>query len=96
MRDLLGYEYRRDRYDVLPPDVLVSYRPGRVSPVTDEFLGLWLDTAEVPADADDEHLARLAEELHSELEEDDCGASAARILECLLVMRDNAREDLTD
>ncbi|WP_419621514.1 hypothetical protein [Thiolapillus sp.] len=96
VRDLLGYEYRRDRYDVLPPDVLVSYRPGRVPPVTDEFLGLWLDTVEVPADADDEHLARLAEELHIDLVEDGGGASAAQILECLIVMRDGAHDNLED
>ncbi|WP_419606789.1 hypothetical protein [Thiolapillus sp.] len=94
---MLGHEYRRARGDSLPPGSIASvYHPGRVPPVTDEFLGLWLDTVEVPADADDEHLARLAEELYIDLVEDGGGASAARILECLLVMRDNAREALED
>lgn len=96
VEDLLGNDFRRDREDVLPPDVLMSYRPGRVPPVTDEFLGLWLETVDVPADADDEHLAERANELHIDLEDDGGGASAARILECLIVMRDNAREDLED
>ncbi|WP_419629899.1 hypothetical protein [Thiolapillus sp.] len=96
VEDLLGHEYRCDREDVLPPDVLVSYRPGFVHPVTDEFLGLWLETIELPASADDEQLSRLAEELHSELEDEGGGASAARILECLLVMRDGAHDNLED
>ena len=97
VEDLLGHEFRRERGDSLPPDSLASvYRPGRVSPVTDEFLGWWLEMEDVPADADDEHLAERANELHIDLEDDGCGASAARILDCLIVMRDNAREDLED
>ena len=96
VEDLLGNDFRRDREDVLPPDVLMSYRPGRVPPVTDEFLGLWLETVDVPADADDVYLEMLANELHIDLEDDGGGASAARILDCLIVMRDTAREDLED
>ena len=94
VQNLLGDEYRRDDEPSESPDVLAVYRIGRLPPVSDEALGIWLQDVDVPADADDAALRRQAKYQAFELEDTGVTASAARIWECLESLRDDAREEL--
>ena len=94
IQNLLGDEYRRDDEPSEFPDVLAVYRPGRLSPVSDEALGIWLLDVDVPADADNAALRRQAKSLARELEDTGVSVSVIRIWECLESLRDDAREEL--
>ncbi|WP_419617875.1 hypothetical protein [Thiolapillus sp.] len=96
VQNLLGDEYRRDDEPSESPDVLAVYRAGRLPPVSDEALGIWLQDVDVPADADDAALRRQAKELVRELEDTGVSASAVRLWEALESLRDAAREELED
>ena len=96
VQNLLGDEYRRDdepfdARDVLPPDVLAVYRAGRLPPVSDEALGIWLQDVDVSRYADDAALRRQAKNLARELEDTGVSASVMRIWECLESLRDDRR-----
>ncbi|WP_419611508.1 hypothetical protein [Thiolapillus sp.] len=96
VQNLLGDAYRRDEEPSDAPDVLAVYRPGRLPPVSDEALGIWLQDVDVPADADDAALRRQAKDLVRELEDTGVSASAYRLWEALESLRDDAREELED
>ena len=96
IQNLLGDEYRCDEEPSDAPDVLAVYRAGRLPPVSDEALGIWLQDVDVPADADDAALRIQARNLARELEDTGVSASAGRIWECLESLRDDAREELED
>ena len=96
VQNLLGDLYRRDDEPSESPDVVAVYRIGRLPPMPDEALRIWLQDVDVPTDADDATLRRQAKELASELEDTDVSASAARIWEFLESLRDDAREELED
>ena len=84
VQNLLGDEYRRDEEPSDAPDVLAVYRIGRLIPISDEALGIWLQDVDVPADADDDALMQQAVRLVSDLEEE-AGqwATLSRIYEVL-------------
>ena len=92
----LDGEYRRDDEPADSPDVVAVYRIGRLPPVPDEALGIWLQDVDVPADADDAALRRQAKDLASELEDTGVSASVERIRESLESLRDDARAELED
>ncbi|WP_419648020.1 hypothetical protein [Thiolapillus sp.] len=94
LQNLLGDAYRCDEEPSDAPNVLAVYRAGRLPPVSDEALGIWLQDVDVPADADDATLRRQAKELANELEDTGVTASAARIWEALESLRDDARAEL--
>lgn len=96
VQNLLGDEYRRDDEPSEFPDVLAVYRIGRLLPMSDEALGIWLQDVDVPADADDAALRRQAKDLASELEDTGVSASAYRLWEALESLRDDARAELED
>ncbi|WP_419617787.1 hypothetical protein [Thiolapillus sp.] len=96
VQNLLGDAYRRDDEPSESPDVVAVYRAGRLPPVSDEALGIWLQDVDVPADADDAALRRQAKYQAFELEDTGVTASAKRIRECLESLRDDAREELED
>ncbi|WP_419596299.1 hypothetical protein [Thiolapillus sp.] len=94
IQNLLGDEYRLDNEPSEFPDVLAVYRFGRLPPVSDEALGIFLQDVDVPAD--DAALRRQAKDLASELEDMGVTASVKRIRECLESLRDDARAELED
>ncbi|WP_419640643.1 hypothetical protein [Thiolapillus sp.] len=94
IQNLLGDEYRLDNEPSEFPDVLAVYRFGRLPPVSDEALGIFLQDVDVPAD--DAALRRQAKDLASELEDMGVTVSVKRIRECLESLRDDAREELED
>ena len=94
IQNLLGDEYRRDDEPSEFPDVLAVYRFGRLPPVSDEALGIFLQDVDVPAD--DAALRRQAKDLASELEDMGVTVSVKRIRECLESLRDDARAELED
>ena len=96
VQNLLVDEYRRDDEPSEFPDVLAVYRIGRLLPVSDEALGIWLQDVDVSADADDVALRRQARDLARELEDTGVSASAVRIRECLESLRDSARAERED
>lgn len=96
VQNLLGDAYRRDDEPSESPDVVAVYRAGRLPPVSDEALGIWLQDVDVPADADDAALRRQATDLANELEDTSVSASAVRLWEALESLRDDAREELED
>ncbi len=96
IQNLLGDEYRLDNEPSEFPDVLAVYRPGRLPPMSDETLGIWLQDVDVPADADNAALRRQARDLAIELEDMGVTVSVKRIRECLESLRDDAREELED
>ncbi len=96
IENLLGDEYRRDREDVLPPDVLAVYRIGRLAPITDDGLAVELQDVDVLADADDAALEQQAEQLAINLADEGMSASESRIQEYLESLRDDARAELED
>ncbi|WP_419638088.1 hypothetical protein, partial [Thiolapillus sp.] len=76
------------------PDVVAVYRIGRLAPISDEALGIWLQDVDVPADADNAALRRQAKYQAFELEDTGVTASVKRIREALESLRDDAREEL--
>lgn len=94
VQNLLGDEYRRDEEPSDAPDVLAVYRIGRLAPISDEALGIWLQDVDVPADADNAALRRQAKYQAFELEDTGVTASVKRIREALESLRDDAREEL--
>ena len=94
IQNLLGDEYRLDNEPSEFPGVLAVYRFGRLPPVSDEALGIFLQDVDVPAD--DAALRRQAKDLASELEDMGVTASVKRIRECLESLRDDARAELED
>ena len=94
VQKLLSDAYRCDEEPSDAPDVLAVYRPGRLPPVSDEALGIWLQDVDVPADADDAALRKQAKDLANELEDTGVTASAVRLWEALESLRDDAREEL--
>ena len=96
VKNLLGDADRLDDEPSEVPGVLAVYRLGRLSPMSDETLGIWLQDVDVPADEDDAALRRQAKNLSSELEDMGVTVSVKRIRECLESLRDDAREELED
>ncbi|WP_419591620.1 hypothetical protein [Thiolapillus sp.] len=94
IQNLLGDEYRLDNEPSEFPGVLAVYRFGRLPPMSDETLGIWLQDVDVPSD--DAALRRQAKDLASELEDMGVTASVKRIRECLESLRDDARAELED
>ena len=94
---LLHQRFRRDPVDVLPPDVVAVYRPGRLPPMSDEALDQWLECS-VHITADDTHmdLVRQAGALRYEVEEDGYSVTMERMLSALEELRDKARRGLDD
>ena len=97
VKALLSGEFRRDPDDDLPPDVLAVYRPGRYEPITDDALIQWLeDMIEVSADDDDKELDRQADIMICELRQEGRTASCLQMIDCLVFLRDSAREERDD
>ena len=94
---LLHQRFRRDPVDVLPPDVLAVYRPGRLPPMSDEALDQWLeDSVHITADDGNMGLARRVGALQFELEEDGYSVTMGRMLSALEFRLDCAREERED
>ena len=96
IQNLLGDEYRLDDEPSEFPDVLAVYRLGRLPPMSDEALGIWLQDVDVPANTDSTSLRRQAKSLACELEDTGVSVSVMRIWECLEALRDDARAELED
>ena len=94
---LLYQRYRRDPADVLPPDVVAVYRPGRLPPMPDDALDQWLECfVHITADDGNMGLARRAVALQFELEEDGYSVTMGRMLFALAFRLDRAREERGD